>query len=187
VRTQDEGAAAVEFEVEPARVLLLPGHSKLVHVRVLTASVPAGTATADGAVVASIEGGGGVRVPWAVAFGPERVQLIQHAALGARSFTASDVRPTLLSLDAGRVLGVPGRPEIRPLALLDVELWRGDGTRVGLLARLRDVLPGRYTFGLTGRDPQGQLLQRGRYFVRIVAWPVDGGAPSSTKLPFTLR
>jgi hypothetical protein len=128
-----------------------------------------------------------VHVPWAIAFGQPRVDLIQRATLSSRSFTASDVRPTLLSLDAGRVLGVRGRPEIRPLALLDVELWKADGTRIGLLARLRDVLPGRYTFGLTGRDPTGQLLQPGRYFVRVVAQPVDGTPPSSTKLAFTLR
>ena len=58
-------------------------------------------------------------------------------------------------------LDVDGRPEIRPLSRLDVVLWRADGTQVGLLARLRDVLPGRDTFGLTGRDPDGQLLPPG--------------------------
>src|SRR5205814_4504935 len=91
------------------------------------------------------------------------------------------------SPDAGRVLDVGGRPEIRPVALLDMELWRADGTRVGLLARLRDVLPGHYTFGLTGRDAEGRLLQPGEYAVRIVAHPVDGGTASSRRLRFTLR
>ena len=100
-------------------------------------------------------------MPWAIAFGPDHVDLIAQATLSAKSFKASDVTPALLSIDAGRVLGVAGRPEIRPLRLLDVELWRADGTRVGLLARLRDVLPGRYTFGLTGRGPDGQLLPPG--------------------------
>jgi hypothetical protein len=187
VRTQDEGAAAVDFELRPNRLRLAPGHSTLVHVGVLTASAPSGTATSDGAIVASIEGGGGIRVPWAIAFGPVQVSLIRRVVLSVRSFKPSDVRPALLGLDAGRVLMVAGRPEIRPLARLDVELWRGDGSRVGLLARLRDVLPGRFTFGLTGRDPGGQLLPAGDYVLRIVAYPVDSGPPSSTKLRFALR
>ena len=187
VRTQDEGAAAVDFTVRPVHVHLPPGHSTLVHVAALTASAPSGTATAGGAVVGNIEGGGSVHVPWAIAFGRANVALIQRPKLAAPSFKPSDVRPTLLSLDAGRVLDVGGRPEIRPVALLDVELWRADGTRVGLLARLRDVLPGHYTFGLTGRDAEGQLLQPGQYAVRIVAHPVDGGPPSSRRLRFTLR
>ena len=53
--------------------------------------------------------------------------------------------------------------------------------------RLRDVLPGRYTFGLTGRDPNGQLLAPGTYSVRVVAYPVDIGPPSRRKLTFTIR
>jgi hypothetical protein len=85
------------------------------------------------------------------------------------------------------VLDVAGRPEIRPLQILDVDLWRADGTRVGLLARLRDVLPGRYTFGLTGRGPDGRLLPPGGYVVKIVGYPVEGGPLSRRRLPFTLR
>jgi minor extracellular serine protease Vpr len=187
VRTQDEGAAAVDFIVRPNRATLRPGESVLVHVNALTASAPSGISTADGTIVASIEGGGGLHVPWAIAFGPDHVDLIARATLSTRSFKASDVTPALLSIDAGRVLGVAGRPEIRPLKLLDVDLWRADGTRVGLLVRLRDVLPGRYTFGLTGRDPDGQLLPPGNYVVKIVGYPVEGRPLSRRRLPFTLR
>jgi hypothetical protein len=45
-----------------------------------------------------------------------------------------------------------------------------------VLARLRDVLPGRYAFGLTGRGPRGASLARGAYTLRIVALPPDGPA-----------
>ena len=69
MRTQDEGAAAVDFIVRPNRIRLGPGKSVLVHVNALTASAPAGSSTADGTIVASIDGGGGVHVPWAIAFG----------------------------------------------------------------------------------------------------------------------
>jgi subtilisin family serine protease len=187
VRTQDEGAAAVDFAVQPNRLRLLPGQSVLVHVNALTASNPSGSSTAAGTIVARIDGGGGVHVPWAVAFGASDVDLIPHVALSAKEFKASDVTPALLSIDAGRVLDVGGRPEIRPLGLLDVDLWRADGTRIGLLVRLRDVLPGRYTFGLTGRDPSGKLLPPGNYVVRIVGYPVEGRPLSRHRLPFTLR
>ena len=187
VRTQDEGAAAVDFILSPNHVSLRPGHSVLVHLNALTASAPSGSSTADGTIVVSIDGGGGVHVPWAIAFGPDDVDLIAQATLSAKSFKASDITPALLSIDAGRVLGVAGRPDIRPLALLDVDLWRADGTRIGLLVRLRDVLPGRYTFGITGRDPAGQLLPPGDYVIKIVGYPVEGRPLSRHRLPFTLR
>jgi hypothetical protein len=187
VRTQDEGAAAVDFSLRPAGVHLRPGHSILVRLGAVTASAPSGSSTADGAIVATVVGGGQIRVPWAIAFGPDNVDLIARAALSAKTFTASDVTPALLSLDVGRVLRVSGQAEIRPLALLDVDLWRSDGTRVGLLARLRDVLPGRYTFGLTGRGPDGQLLAPGGYVVKIVGYPVEGRPLSRRRIPFTLK
>ena len=69
---------------------------------------------------------------------------------------------------------MPGGPRCGRLQLLDVDLWRADGTRIGLLVRLRDVLPGRYTFGLTGRDPSGKPLPPGKYVVKIVGYPVEG-------------
>ena len=73
----------------------------------------------------------------------------------AKSFRASDRVPAVLTVQAGQVRDRAGRRQLRPLSQLDVELWRG-GERLGLLARLRDVLPGRYAFGLTGRGPAGR-------------------------------
>jgi len=186
-RTQDEGAAAVDFRVSPGRVSLPRGHTATIHLDAITSSAPTGTAPTDGAVVVGVEGGGGIRVPWAIAFGPADIDLIQSATLSERSFTASDNKPVLLAVDAGRVLELDGRIELRPLSRLDVQLWRADGTEVGTLARLRDVLPGRYTFGLTGRGPDGQPLPPGGYSVRVVAFPVDTGLASRRKLAFTLK
>jgi hypothetical protein len=186
-RTQDEGAAAVDFHVHPTRITLEQGKSVLVRLNAITASAPSGTATADGSVVVSVQGGGGVRVPWAIAFGTNDVDLIGSATLSAESFGHSDTRPALLALDAGRVLEVDGRPEIRPVRQLDVVLQRADGTSVGLLVRLRDVLPGRYTFGLTGRGPDGQLLPPGDYVLKVIAYPVEQAPPSRRRLEFTLR
>jgi subtilisin family serine protease len=187
LRTQDEGAAAVDFSLSPKRLSLPRGKSVLVRLRALTASAPSGSATADGSVLVAVQGGGEIRVPWAIAFGSADTDLLGAATLSARSFGASDTKPALLAVDAGRVLLVAGHPEIRPIRRLDIVLWRADGTQVGTLARLRDVLPGRYTFGLTGRGPDGQRLAPGAYAVRIVAYPVQPGPPSRKRLPFVLR
>jgi hypothetical protein len=187
VRTQDEGAAAVDFSLSPGRVRLERGKSVLVHLRAVTASIPSGSATADGAVLVSVQGGSLIRVPWAIAFGGGDASLVAGATLSATTFTASDTKPALLAVDAGRVLTVSGHPEIQPVSRLDVVLWHSHGGPVGTLARLRDVLPGRYTFGLTGRGPDGQRLPPGAYVVRVVAYPVQPGPPSLKRLLFTLR
>jgi len=187
VRTQDEGAAAVDFSLRPNRVALREGHSILVHLNAITASAPVGNATTDGAVVVGVAGGGGIRVPWAIAFGANDVDLIGSATLSSTSFAPSDTKPALLSLDVGRVLDVAGRPEIRPAGRLDVILSSADGTDLGLLTRLRDVLPGRYTFGLTGRGSDGRVLPAGDYVLHVLAFPVEPGPPTSRRLPFTLR
>ncbi len=187
VATQHEGAAALRFTLRPRRIALRRGRSVRVHLAAAVASPATGAATADGAVVVRVAGGGAIRVPWAVPFDAPRVELLGRTTLSAHAFAASDTTPALLSVDAGRVLKRDERPDIRPLARLDVELWRADGTRVGLLARLRDVLPGRYTFGLTGRGPDGRLLAPGGYVIHLVAVPVDGGSPSRRKLRLALR
>jgi subtilisin family serine protease len=187
VRTQDEGAAAVDFHTFPSRFSLSPGHSRLIRIRAITASAPSGNSTADGTVVVAIQDGGAIRVPWAIAFGNPDIDLIPNASLSAKTFGHSDTRPALLSIDAGQVLEVTGKPEIEPVSRLDVVLKRSDGTTVGLLARLRDVLPGHYTFGLTGRGPDGQALPPGSYSLRVIAYPVQPGPPSRRRLDFTLQ
>ena len=186
-QTLDQGAAAVDFSVRPGRVSLARGSSATIHVDAITASAPSGGATTDGAIFVAVVGGGAIRIPWAIAFGPDDLDLMQSATLSTASFTASDTKPALLAVDAGRLLSVEGKLEIRPVSRLDVQLWRTNGTEVGTLARLRDVLPGRYTFGITGRGPDGQVLPPGTYELRVVAYPVDIGLASRRKLTFTLK
>ncbi len=92
-----------------------------------------------------------------------------------------------LELDAGAVVRRAAGVEVQPVARLDVQLYRADGTGLGLLARVRDLLPGRYTFGLTGRDPAGKTLPPGEYRLRLVAWPTLTGKPSLRVVPFTVE
>ena len=54
------------------------------------------------------------------------------------------------------------------------------------MARLRDVLPGRYAFGLTGRGPRGGPLAKGPYRLRVLAVPPDGPAEAET-VTFRIR
>ena len=54
------------------------------------------------------------------------------------------------------------------------------GTSLGLLVRMRDLLPGRYAFGLTGRDPQGNRLPAGEYTLTLTAIPPGVARRSTT-------
>jgi hypothetical protein len=179
IRTQHEGAATVEFTVHPRRIALARGASAVIHIDALTASPAIGTVAADGAVVAEVDGGGSVRVPWVLAFAPRPLDPIVSASLAQGSLR--------LTVHVGRVTTVAGRPQIQALSRLDVGLSTPGGRSLGLLARIRDVLPGRYTFQLTGRGAGGAALAPGRYVAAVVAFPADGGLPGRRNLGFTLR
>jgi hypothetical protein len=75
---------------------------------------------------------------------------------------------------------------VHPVSRLDVWLWRG-GNRLGLLARLRDLLPGRVIFGLTGRGPDGTVLPAGRYRLQLIAIPTGDGPPTSRTIEFRIK
>jgi hypothetical protein len=80
-----------------------------------------------------------------------------------------------------------GALAVQPLSRLDLELWSPAGGRIGLLARLRDVLPGRYSFGVTGRDPTGAVLPAGDYQLRLVAFGTDTGPPTVRTIGFAIK
>jgi hypothetical protein len=79
-----------------------------------------------------------------------------------------------------------GGVQILPVDRLDVLLYRSSGGFVGRLAQLRDLLPGTYAFGITGRGPFGKRLPLGVYRLRVVAVPVGGGAASAREVTFRL-
>ena len=76
---------------------------------------------------------------------------------------------------------------MQALERLDITLWNKGGARLGLLARLRDVLPGSYQFGLTGRSPAGARLDRGTYRLQVVADPTAPGPATVRWVRFTIR
>ncbi len=170
--------------VDPQRLRLRPGGSEEVVVRANASDLSAEAGAATGELVLRAGDSPEVHVPWAVAV-PSRVQLVSRLVLRTTGAHVSDATPAALSFVAGSVSASPD-PEVRAVDLLEIELWRG-GTRIGLLTRRRELLPGRYTFGLTGRGPTGARLRRGTYTVRVIAHPDDGTRKQFATVQFRLR
>jgi hypothetical protein len=174
----------VGITIDPQRVRIRPGRSTEIVVRADTADLSPDAGAATGDVVLRIGDSPEVHVPWAVAV-PADVDLVSRIALKATGTRISDATPAALSFVAGAVTAAPD-PQVRAVELLEVELWRR-GTRLGLLARRRELLPGRYTFGLTGRGVTGARLPRGLYAIRLVAYPGDGTRRQSDTIDYRVR
>jgi hypothetical protein len=175
----------VRARVEPKRVLIEAGRHATLRVKVRLLDKHPG-ASAQGRVDLLLSSGKVLHVPWALRTAPRsRPSLIARATLLRKRFASSDSEPAILMLRLGRVTGKIER-EIEPVKEVDVELRNADGRFLGVLARLRDVLPGHYVFGLTGRDPAGATLPPGSYRLRIVALPSGGGARSVRSLRFVI-
>ena len=187
IERQSEGAAAIRFSASPSRVRLAPGASVRVGLSVRAASAPVGTAPAVGNVLLRVAGGTPVRVPWVVTFAVPPDTLLGPLHLSSNVFEPSDAAPALLTFQAGRILDVGGRAQVQPVSVLALQLLRADGTDLGVLVRLRDLLPGQYAFGLTGRSPAGSVLGRGNYLVRVLAYPSLPGPPSRKQVTFHVK
>jgi hypothetical protein len=139
-------------------------------------------------VVLVPQSGRRVRVPWAAVLAPPPRALVGDLRLSAASFRPSDDAPAVLTFQAGRVVEERGRERVFAVDRLDVELWTtgAEPRSLGVLARLRNLLPGRYAFGLTGRGPAGQILRPGRYRLRIVALPTEPAPASSASVWFAV-
>jgi hypothetical protein len=133
-----------------------------------------------------VRGGGTLQVPWTIAVPLPKPVLVPVARLSSRAFAPSDAEPAVLTVVAGRVDGTAERPQLLPLRELAIVLLRGE-KEVGRLALLRDVLPGRYAFGITGRGPRGGRLPPGDYALRITAVPVGGAAADEKIVRFTIE
>jgi hypothetical protein len=179
-------AADTTVTVRPRRLQLGPGASARVRVEALVPAPAGGGPAAEGAIVIRPRGARVVRVPFAVAFAPRRLPLVGGLELSQRRFAPSETKPAVLTLRAGLVRTVGGSDEVHPVARLDLELSTEEGSFIGVIGRLRDVLPGRYAFALTGFDPGGQALDAGRYRVRVTAYPSGGGVPTRRSVLFEI-
>lgn len=176
----------VALAVSPATVNLPPQGQQEIFLAGRLAYLPPGKRELTAALELRAGGGGPVRVPWTAILGRQPGELLGSVRLSVDSFKPSDSAPALLELRAGRLVGRGAVSEVLPVSHLDLELWRGD-RRMGRLSRLRNLLPGRYTFGLTGRGPGGRRLAPGRYRLRLVAYPPGDAPPSRQNVSFTIR
>ncbi len=175
------------FRIEPARLVLRQGATAKVEVTARLAAAPVGDVGAGSVEIRPDGGGSPLRLPWAIDYRPFTGPLLSTARLTTKAFAPSAAAPARLVVDAGAVVSNGALFEVQPVARLDVQLFGPSGEGLGLLARIRDLLPGRYTFGLTGRDPDGAELAPGAYRLRLVAWPTNGGRPTVRPAAFSVQ
>jgi subtilisin family serine protease len=176
------GARALVFAFAPAHVRIRPHGIATVYVAV-RALAPVGNPV-EGRFAVRPEGGDAIHVPWLITVRPRHDGLLSSIRLSSRAFPPSDSAPAVLSFQAGRI-ATGG--QVEPVSLLQLQLRSSDGKSLGTLAQLRDLLPGRFAFGLTGRDAKGDTLEPGRYSVRVTAYPTGQGEPSVATVAFTIR
>jgi hypothetical protein len=72
---------------------------------------------------------------------------------------------------------------------LDILLYSSAGRFLGVMARLRNLLPGSYSFGITGRGPTSVVLPPGNYQLRLAAWPTLplDAKPSRAQISFRIE
>jgi hypothetical protein len=178
-------SAGLGFLIRPDHLVLRAGKVRQVRVTA-KASEQARSPVETGVIVVAPLGGRALRLPWAIGFERPPGTLLPAASLDARSFKPSDVSPATLHVRVGRV-DVGRGLQIRPVSRLDVLLYTAGGNFIGLLARVRDLLPGSYSFAVTGRSPGGYRLPPGAYELRLVARPTASGAPSRATVRFRIE
>jgi subtilase family protein len=173
------------LEASRQRLRLLPGRSTRVWI-----TAPVGrdeSEPAEGAVQLVSSGGGSTRVPWVAVPRPLEPDLLGSVVLEPDRFRPSDHAPAVLEFRAGSLLRSKAGEETQPVARLELELRREGGRKLGLLAQLRNLLPGRFLYGLTGRGPGGKRLHPGRYVLRLAAFPTGGGPPTRREVRFVIE
>ena len=180
------GAPDIEFDVSPRLARVKPGGRIDLVVSANVPLLPRAPAALNGSLLVKVRNGTALRIPWAIVVPLANRDLISMARLSNRSFEPSDVEPAVLTIVAGRVDGTAERPQLLPLEQLSIDLLRDD-RRLGRLALVQDILPGRYSFGITGRGADGRRLPPGSYALRVTAVPIGGGEADERTVPFTIE
>jgi hypothetical protein len=179
--------SGADVTLTETHVVLAPGTETVIGVLATVPALPAVPGELTGAIRVVPQFTKAFRVPWAIAVPVGDRPLLSGVRLSQTTFVPSDVNPSVLDVGAGRVDGTIEQPQLLPLTMLEIDLLRGDGRPLGTLVTLRNVLPGRYRFGITGRGADGRVLRPGSYEIRVVATPAGGGPQDSTELPFRIR
>ena len=165
----DGDSEALRFRVVPASFTLGVGRARKVQISVIAAAKPA-QQLLTGVIRVAASGSETLRVPWALLFSQPTANLLGKVSLSSTAFQPSDTKPTILTVQAGSVVRGSG-VQIVPVRRLDILLYSASGQYLGVMARLNDLLPGSYSFGITGRGPTSVRLVPGSYELRLAAWP----------------
>ena len=178
--------SALAVTVTPRSLTIPPGGTADLAVSALLRR-PTEAQALSGALTIAPLTGVRLHVPWAVVTAPVSKSLIGSVQLSVPAFKPSDGSPAVLLVQLGTVETGPGGLSLQPVTRLDIHLLDRKGRDLGLLSRLRDILPGRYAFGLTGRGPNGGVLPRGRYSLRLLAFPPAGGPAVGRSVVFRIQ
>jgi hypothetical protein len=183
----DSDDAELRFRIRPSTVFVPIGRTRRVQVSVTAPAAPA-VRLVTGAVIVSAPGTQALRVPWALLFKASEGPLLGRVSLSSTSFPASDTDPSILAVRAGALVR-DGGLQVLPVRRLDILLYTASGRFIGVMARLRDLLPGAYSFGITGRGPTSARLAPGAYELRLAAWPTLplDAKPTRAKVRFTVQ
>ena len=184
----DNDSEALRFLVSPTHFALAPGKARRVKVSVLAPAAPDGVRLVTGTIRIGTVGTETLRVPWALLFRLPAADLLGHVSLSQTSFAPSDAAPSILTVRAGAVVRDDGT-QIVPVRRLDILLYTASGKFLGVMARLNDLLPGSYSFGITGRGPTSARLKPGSYELRLAAWPTLplAAKPDRAQVTFTIQ
>jgi hypothetical protein len=142
-----------------------------------------------GWIIVSIDGGGRLRVPWALS----RSDDLAAGLIGSAALAPALVEPTSDGSAATKLALVLGsarsdasaRLEIAPVQRLSVDLYSGSHL-LGRLVERHELLPGSYSYGITGIDPSTRkALVPGIYRLVIDAGSADD-VTSERQLGFTV-
>ena len=181
------GGAGLALTASPDRFRLRPGGKVTIRIKASFQGAPTPGAPAEGTIEIGSRSTLPLRIPWAIPFGRDTSPLLTNVELSKQSFAPSDTTPSVLSFRAGGISPGSGGTEVHPVGRLDMVLTNSSGTHLGLLVRMRDLLPGSYAFGLTGRDPNGNILPSGDYTLGLAAIPPDGSHGTYRKVTFTIK
>ena len=152
----DDGDTSVALTDVPSSISIAPGASVPVPLTLVAHGLPDQTTVIGGWMIVSIEGGGTLRVPWALS----RSDDLAAGLIGKAALTTARVQPTGDDTAATRLALVLGSaksdgageardragaaPQRRPLPRL---------APAGRLVERHELLPGSYRYGITGIDP----------------------------------
>jgi Subtilase family/Peptidase inhibitor I9 len=187
VAVPQTGGAGLALAATPSRFTLGPGGKVTITIKASFSGTPSTSQPAEGTIEIGSRSTVPIRVPWVIPFGRDQTPLLSALKLAKTKFKPSDTQPVVLSFRAGALTSGQDGTEIHPVGRLDMVLTNADGRQLGLLVRMRDLLPGSYAFGLTGRDPNGNTLPAGDYKLTLTAIPPDGSRATRRQVTFTIE